>query len=72
VGAFLVNTGGQPSSDVAARIHTQLGPTVTDVAATRRQIGSSLTSVTLAALAAGALAVTRYVRRPAIALLRDL
>jgi putative ABC transport system permease protein len=52
VGAFLVDTGGHHSSDVAARIHTQLGPTatVTDVAATRHQIGSSLTAVDLAGL----------------------
>ncbi len=52
VGAFLVDTGGQHSGDVAARIRTQLGPTVTvtDVATTRRQIGSSLTAVDLAGL----------------------
>ncbi|MFJ8582904.1 FtsX-like permease family protein [Micromonospora sp. NPDC093277] len=52
VGAFLVNTGGQNTAEVAARIRQKLGPsaTVTDLAATRGTVGSSLTSVDLAGL----------------------
>ncbi|MCW2919913.1 MAG: putative rane protein, partial [Actinomycetia bacterium] len=52
VGSFLVDTGGQHIAAVADRIRTQLGPsaTVTDLATTRKTVGSSLTAVDLAGL----------------------
>lgn len=52
VGAFLVDTGGQNVSGVAAQIQSQLGPaaTVTDIAHTRSRVGSSLTAVDLSGL----------------------
>ena len=52
VGAFLVDTGGRDTTAVAARIQTAVGTsaTVTDIAATRGTVGSSLTAVNLAGL----------------------
>jgi putative ABC transport system permease protein len=52
VGSFLVDTGGQHIAAVADRIRTRLGPsaTVTDLASTRKTVGSSLTAVDLAGL----------------------
>jgi putative ABC transport system permease protein len=52
VGAFLVDTGGRDIAAVAQRIRDRLGPgpAVTDIAAARGRIGSSLTSVDLAGL----------------------
>lgn len=52
VGAFLVNTGGQHSPDVATRLRALLGPaaTVTDISTTRKVVGSSLTAVDLTGL----------------------
>jgi len=52
VGAFLVDTGGQNTSAVTARIQALLGPTATvaDLATVRGTIGSSLTAVDLAGL----------------------
>jgi putative ABC transport system permease protein len=52
VGAFLVDTGGRDSDAVAARIRALVGTsaTVTDIAATRGNVGSSLTAVNLAGL----------------------
>ncbi|WP_345365532.1 ABC transporter permease [Actinoallomurus liliacearum] len=52
IGAFLVDTGGRHIAPVAHRIRSLLGPTatVTDLATTRRVVGSSLTAVDLAGL----------------------
>ena len=52
VGAFLVDTGGHDTTAVANRIRDVVGTTatVTDIAATRGTIGSSLTAVNLAGL----------------------
>jgi putative ABC transport system permease protein len=52
VGAFLVDTGGRGTTTVANRIQTAVGTsaTVTDIAATRGTVGSSLTAVSLAGL----------------------
>ena len=52
VGAFLVDTGGRDTTAVADRIRTAVGTTatVTDIAATRGTVGSSLTAVNLAGL----------------------
>ena len=52
VGAFLVDTGGRHIATVADRVRARLGPaaTVTDLATTRKAVGSSLTSVDLAGL----------------------
>ena len=52
VGSFLVDTGGRDTTAVAARIQTAVGTTatVTDIAATRGTVGSSLTAVNLAGL----------------------
>ena len=52
VGAFLVDTGGRDTTAVATRIQTTVGTsaTVTDIAATRGTVGSSLTAVNLAGL----------------------
>jgi putative ABC transport system permease protein len=52
VGAFLVDTGGQNTAAVGARLRQVLGTsaTVTDLATTRLAVGSSLTSVDLAGL----------------------
>ena len=52
VGTFLVDTGGQNSTDVATGLRARLGTTatVTDIADTRSRVGSSLTAVDLAAL----------------------
>jgi len=52
VGAFLVDTGGQDTTAIAARIQTLVGTSaiVSDIAHTRSAIGSSLTAVDLAGL----------------------
>ena len=52
VGAFLVDTGGVGTTDVAAAAQALLGPTarVTDIADVRARIGSSLTAVDLSRL----------------------
>ncbi|MCW2940925.1 MAG: hypothetical protein JWN00_3910 [Actinomycetia bacterium] len=52
VGSFLIDTGGQDIAAVADRIRAKLGPsaTVTDLATTRKVVGSSLTAVDLAGL----------------------
>ncbi len=52
VGAFLVDAGGHDVASVAARVRGSVGPsaTVTDLATTRKVVGSSLTSVDLAGL----------------------
>ncbi len=52
VGAFLVNTGGQGSKQVATRIQRLVGTTakVTDIQSSRNLVGSSLTSVDLSGL----------------------
>jgi putative ABC transport system permease protein len=52
VGTFLVNTGGQHISSVAARVRALVGPTatVTDITTARGTVGSSLTSVDLSGL----------------------
>ncbi len=52
VGAFLVDTGGSDVTGVAAQIQSRWGAsaTVTDIAHTRSQVGSSLTAVDLAGL----------------------
>jgi putative ABC transport system permease protein len=52
VGSFLVDTGGQDIAAIADRIRAKLGPsaTVTDLATTRKVVGSSLTAVDLAGL----------------------
>jgi putative ABC transport system permease protein len=52
VGTFLVDTGGRDTAAVAARIGDALGTsaTITDIAATRGRVGSSLTAVNLAGL----------------------
>jgi putative ABC transport system permease protein len=52
VGTFLVDTGGQDTTRVARDLRIRLGTsaTVTDIADTRSTVGSSLTSVDLAAL----------------------
>jgi putative ABC transport system permease protein len=52
VGAFLVDTGGRHIASVADRVRAKLGPAaaVTDLATTRKVVGSSLTSVDLAGL----------------------
>jgi putative ABC transport system permease protein len=52
VGAFLVDTGGRDTTAVANRIQTAVGTLamVTDIAATRGTVGSSLTAVNLAGL----------------------
>ena len=52
VGTFLVDTGGRDTTRVATDLRALLGTsaTVTDVADTRSRVGSSLTSVDLAAL----------------------
>jgi putative ABC transport system permease protein len=52
VGTFLVDTGGRDITRVATDLRALLGTsaTVTDVADTRSRVGSSLTSVDLAAL----------------------
>ena len=52
VGAFLVDTGGTAPGAVAAKIRAQVGTsaTVTDITATRRLVGSSLTAVDLSGL----------------------
>lgn len=52
VGAFLVNTGGTNVNQVATAAQAVAGPgaQVTDIASSRRVIGSSLTSVDLAGL----------------------
>ncbi|MGI8754329.1 MAG: ABC transporter permease, partial [Acidimicrobiales bacterium] len=52
VGAFLVDTGGTNIAAVAARVRSQVGSvaTVTDLASSRKLIGSSLTAVDLAGL----------------------
>ncbi len=52
VGAFLVDTGGAAPGAVAAKIRTQVGTTasVTDIASTRKVVGSSLTAVDLSGL----------------------
>ena len=49
VGAFLVDTGGRNVADVADRLRHQLGTnaTVTDLASSRKIVGSSLTAVDL-------------------------
>ncbi|MEO5834119.1 MAG: FtsX-like permease family protein [Nakamurella sp.] len=51
-GAFLVDTGGRHTTEVADRIRALLGPTatVTDISTTRQTIGSSLTAVDLTGL----------------------
>jgi putative ABC transport system permease protein len=52
VGTFLVDTGGAHVASVADRVRGRLGPsaTVTDLATTRKVVGSSLTAVDLAGL----------------------
>ncbi len=52
IGAFLLDTGGTNTTQVAQRVREVVGTsaTVTDIAHTRSTIGSSLTSVDLAAL----------------------
>ena len=52
VGAYLLDTGGASPSKVAARVKKIVGTTatVTDINATRRLVGSSLTAVDLAGL----------------------
>jgi putative ABC transport system permease protein len=52
VGAFLVDTGGRKVTSIAATLRHQLGTTatVTDIASSRKVIGSSLTAVDLAGL----------------------
>ena len=52
VGAFLVDTGGIRSGQVADRIRARLGTSasVSDIATTRQVVGSSLTAVDLAGL----------------------
>jgi putative ABC transport system permease protein len=52
VGAFLVDTGGRNIGAVAERLRQQLGTsgTVTDLASSRKVVGSSLTSVDLEGL----------------------
>ncbi|GAB7072051.1 FtsX-like permease family protein [Mycobacterium hodleri] len=52
IGAFLVDTGGRNTTAVANQIHITVGTaaTVTDIAATRNRVGSSLTAVNLAGL----------------------
>ena len=52
VGAFLVNTGGSDPAAVATRVRDLVGTdaNVTDIATTRRIVGSSLTAVDLAGL----------------------
>jgi putative ABC transport system permease protein len=52
VGTFLVDTGGAHIASVADRVRSRLGPsaTVTDLATTRKVVGSSLTAVDLAGL----------------------
>jgi putative ABC transport system permease protein len=49
---FLVDTGGQDTTAVAARIRERLGPsaTVNDIATARAKVGSSLTAVDLSGL----------------------
>jgi putative ABC transport system permease protein len=49
VGAFLVNTGGSATTAVASRLRATLAATatVTDIAESRRVVGSSLTAVDL-------------------------
>lgn len=51
-GAFLVDTGGRDTADVASRIRALVGTSasVTDIATARTSVGSSLTSVDLAGL----------------------
>jgi putative ABC transport system permease protein len=53
IGTFLVDTGGRDTTAVAVRVRALLGTsaTVTDIAATRDRVGSSLTAVNLAGLA---------------------
>ncbi len=52
VGAFLINTGGNNSASVAARVRTLIGSgaAVTDISTVRGAVGSSLTAVDLAGL----------------------
>jgi putative ABC transport system permease protein len=52
VGAFLVDTGGRNVTSIADTLRQQLGTsaTVTDIASSRKVIGSSLTAVDLAGL----------------------
>ncbi|MDT7725765.1 MAG: putative transport system permease protein [Actinomycetota bacterium] len=52
VGAFLVDSGGQDTAGVAARLRDLVGPTaaVTDISTTRAKVGSSLTAVDLSGL----------------------
>lgn len=52
VGAFLIDTGGQNVTPVAEHVRTSLGTTatVTDIASSRKIVGSSLTAVDLAGL----------------------
>ncbi len=52
VGAFLLNTGGQHRTDVAAAARNAVGPgpAITDLDTSRQIIGSSLTAVDLAGL----------------------
>jgi putative ABC transport system permease protein len=49
VGSFLIDTGGQDVEKIAAQVRAELGLTaaVTDIASTRRVVGSSLTAVDL-------------------------
>jgi putative ABC transport system permease protein len=49
---LLIDTGGRSMAQVADRVRSTLGPgvTVTDIATTRRVVGSSLTAVDLAGL----------------------
>jgi putative ABC transport system permease protein len=49
VGAFLLDTGGTDVAGVAATVRADLGPTaaVSDIASTRKVVGSSLTAVDL-------------------------
>jgi putative ABC transport system permease protein len=52
VGAFLIDTGGQDSAAVAARISTLISGSaaVSDISTTRQVVGSSLTAVDLSGL----------------------
>ena len=52
IGSFLIDTGGRNIAVVAAKVRTQVGTTatVTDLASSRKVIGSSLTAVDLAGL----------------------
>ena len=52
VGAFLIDTGGRNITSVASQVRAKVGTTaaVTDLATTRKLVGSSLTAVDLAGL----------------------